>query len=253
MSRIKITGPGGLVIYDGEGALEWNPHGSGPGLPAAVLRAEVPGGGACLDMTEVCRAFPYRVSDYTDTQEVISRPFTTGVPGPSHTEVELDIPEALASHLRGELFRHLVRVNPREGWRLYARALFSEPDPVVAETGEALRRVGEAAEEASWSLRALHHFSEEEALDLYQRCVLGEEEVREQSGPPADVADMMTDDAGQILPDWRARYAAHEEAIRSTRALFPRDPYDYGRIHPSGPSRWTPPEDPDEEVPSCPA
>jgi len=44
----------------------------------------------------------------------------------------------------------------------------------------------------------------------------------------------------------------HEEAIRSTKAEFPYDRYDYGRINPEGPSRWTPPDDPDEKVSRCP-
>jgi len=45
----------------------------------------------------------------------------------------------------------------------------------------------------------------------------------------------------------------HDELITSTRAEFPYDPYGYGEACPEGPSRWTPPEDPDERIPSCPA
>lgn len=45
----------------------------------------------------------------------------------------------------------------------------------------------------------------------------------------------------------------NDELIASTRAEFPYDPYRYGRVYPEGPSRWTPPEDPDERIPSCPA
>lgn len=45
---------------------------------------------------------------------------------------------------------------------------------------------------------------------------------------------------------------ANEELIRSTRAEFPDDPYEYGRRYPHGPMRWTPPAE-GEETPSCPA
>jgi hypothetical protein len=55
----------------------------------------------------------------------------------------------------------------------------------------------------------------------------------------------------EIIP---ARSAEHETAITSARDAFPHDPLDYGRIYPGdvGTSRWTPPEDPDEKIRSCP-
>jgi hypothetical protein len=65
-------------------------------------------------------------------------------------------------------------------------------------------------------------------------------------------------DFGGTFPDVLerilARSAEHEEAITSARSEFPYDPLDYGRIYPgdTGTSRWTPPEDPDEKIRSCP-
>lgn len=44
---------------------------------------------------------------------------------------------------------------------------------------------------------------------------------------------------------------SNEDPIRSTRAEFPDDPYGYGRRHPHGPMRWTPPPE-GEDVPPCP-
>ena len=53
----------------------------------------------------------------------------------------------------------------------------------------------------------------------------------------------------------RERVTEHDEVIASTRAEFPHDPLGYGRIYPGneGTSRWTPPDDPDEVIRSCPA
>lgn len=47
---------------------------------------------------------------------------------------------------------------------------------------------------------------------------------------------------------------AHDELIESTRSEFPHDPLAYGQIYPGdiGTSHWTPPEDPDEKIRSCP-
>lgn len=53
--------------------------------------------------------------------------------------------------------------------------------------------------------------------------------------------------SGHLAPD-----PAHDELIESTRDAFPHDPYRYGRVHPDGPHRWTPPKDPSEKVARCP-
>lgn len=77
--------------------------------------------------------------------------------------------------------------------------------------------------------------------------------------PPFDPSRIgAAGDFGDTFPDVleriRARSAEHEEAITSARSEFPYDPLDYGRIYPgdTGTSRWTPPEDPDEKIRSCP-
>lgn len=46
----------------------------------------------------------------------------------------------------------------------------------------------------------------------------------------------------------------YDDLIDSTRSEFPHDPLDYGRIYPGdmGTSHWTPPDDPDEKIRSCP-
>lgn len=54
---------------------------------------------------------------------------------------------------------------------------------------------------------------------------------------------------------WSGRLAPvpeYDELIESTRDAFPHDPYRYGRVHPDGPHRWTPPKDPSEKVARCP-
>lgn len=51
----------------------------------------------------------------------------------------------------------------------------------------------------------------------------------------------------------REAFREQDELMADTRAQFPYDRYDYGRINPEGPSRWTPPDDPDEKVTRCPA
>lgn len=71
-----------------------------------------------------------------------------------------------------------------------------------------------------------------------------------QIGAAGDFGDTFPD----VLENIRARSAEHEEAITSARSEFPYDPLQYGRIYPgdTGTSRWTPPEDPDEKIRSCP-
>lgn len=75
---------------------------------------------------------------------------------------------------------------------------------------------------------------------------------------PADVAEafgldpeLVSGPADEVL---RRQRAEQDELITSTRAEFPHDPYDYGRIYPGdrGTSRWTPPADPNEKIRSCP-
>lgn len=63
----------------------------------------------------------------------------------------------------------------------------------------------------------------------------------------------MISEAYSLPPEVLGVRPEYDELIRSARETFPYDPYDYGRIHPSGPSSWTPPDDPDEVIPSCPA
>jgi hypothetical protein len=60
--------------------------------------------------------------------------------------------------------------------------------------------------------------------------------------------------AGEGLSSLAEAFQRNEEAITSTRAEFPHDPLQYGRIYPgdAGASRWTPPADPDEKIRSCP-
>lgn len=76
-------------------------------------------------------------------------------------------------------------------------------------------------------------FSEEDAVRLYEQSCVAEDDVRAELGLTVDLD-------------------ANEELIRSTRAEFPDDPYEYGRRYPHGPMRWTPPPE-GEDTPSCPA
>lgn len=92
-----------------------------------------------------------------------------------------------------------------------------------------------------------------ERLGEVARSIAGMREQAEARGrlTPAQVAE-----AFGLPPEFvmgaSVDLDSNEELIRTTRAEFPDDPYDYGRRHALGPMRWTPPLE-GEEIPSCPA
>jgi hypothetical protein len=105
--------------------------------------------------------------------------------------------------------------------------------------------------------------TQEEIQRVYDGAVVPQEQFLhgfwDTEPPPFDPSRIgAAGDFGDTFPDVlesiRARSAEHEEAITSARSEFPYDPLDYGRIYPgdTGTSRWTPPEDPDEKIRSCP-
>lgn len=105
--------------------------------------------------------------------------------------------------------------------------------------------------------------TQEEIQRVYDEAVVPQEQFLHDFWstelPPFDPSRIgAAGDFGDTFPDVlesiRARSAEHEEAITSARSEFPYDPLHYGRIYPGdvGTSRWTPPEDPDEKIRSCP-
>jgi hypothetical protein len=131
----------------------------------------------------------------------------------------------------------------------------------IREAGEALSGLDRAARGCGFLGQAMQQAIEaeaEEASFTAANARAAMDQVREnhralQSCAPEDfrayVREAYGIPAGLIGPD-----PAHDELIESTLSEFPHDPYQYGRIWPGpeGTSRWTPPEDPEEKIRSCP-
>jgi hypothetical protein len=77
--------------------------------------------------------------------------------------------------------------------------------------------------------------------------------VAEAFGLPEEIV-YSDDDVRATLDTAVSRSAEHERILEEARAEFPHDPLDYGRVYPGdqGTSHWTPPDDPDEKIRSCP-
>ena len=267
-ARLKVTGENGTVIFEGEGevVLGLDPAVSGPGAltQTAVLRIHDGNYHAQLDLTGLVSTTPHTWTRTYDTPEMDWDPCPDPLrlPDPPRvleTCLEIDISPEFALALRRELYRghpdHQDR--PQSTFRDLLGSVTRSPDYEYLTLGEEdrivsagpdwfqeLRRVLATRTPAARQ-RIIERLVEDSSPDfrfeqsaleeLYGRGVMTPQAFREQAN----------------LPD--RTYEAREELIRSTRAEFPHDPYDYGRRHPEGPSRWTPPEDPEEVIPSCPA
>jgi hypothetical protein len=131
----------------------------------------------------------------------------------------------------------------------------------VREAGDAMSGLSRVAQGCGFLGQAMQQAIEAEAEEASFTAAdarAAMDQVREnhralQSCAPEDfrayVREAYGIPAGLIGPD-----PAHDELIESTLSEFPYDPYQYGRIRPGpeGTSRWTPPEDPEEKIRSCP-
>ena len=280
MSRIRITSlDDESVIYEGAGELVL---GSRPGYTTnlladgVVIRQEERRGGEVrsrqIDLTELVReaSAEYRVNYYAQPLTVGIDPsgdawtFNIPVPDPVQLyELRAEFQPGVAEWLRGVLERSFETPeerNTRE--RARHEALRSANGYGIAP------RAGITFDDIREGLRRHRrpelNLDEDEdrwgaARSLYENQVRGV--------IPADVAEMFDLDpetmarvaeagrrAGEGIRSLTEAFQRNEEAITSTRAEFPHDPYNYGRIYPGdqGASRWTPPDDPNEKIRSCP-
>lgn len=250
------------MIFEGEGQVVVGIDPAVDGLPrgTTVLRIREGNYHAQVDVTgltqtcDVDMAVEYEIPPLEWDPE--PDPLTIPDP-PRHvlTRLSFDIPASLALAMRQEIYQghpdHRREWAPGDRLRLEdivrhpadrTELSMSEVDRMVAAGGdwyrEWMRILGTRSPSARLSL--IRSLEENISLEpfrydrdsLYDQGVITPEEARRIVG---------MDEA----------YEAREELIRSTRAEFPPDPYDYGRRCPSGPMRWTPPED-GEEVRSCP-
>jgi hypothetical protein len=252
---ICIKGKSGRTVWESEGRM----------LPAflrpgqAILEVTRDGVTAQVDLTNLLMAVPCRWQ-YTyptpvagiDLADPDSPVAVDLPPDPVRTEIILDMEDATAESLRHSLERSFpASFRPdlaedesrrlRDGyWGTVRDLLRIEPEP---------RRSAEPTAAEVDRIVSLYGDDPDEAQRLYERGMMPPEDVRILTGFAQSCMDA-ADAFRRMAP---GPVQAYDDLIASTRAEFPHDPYGYGRIHPQGPSRWTPPEDPDEEVPSCPA
>jgi hypothetical protein len=216
MPLIRFLGHGDNVIYDGEGEIDY----SGPlsrvdRLPSRVFLLMRPEGGpsAQLDVTELLRNTPHDWQVEYEGGRVC------------RTTVRLDISWAAT--------QSLIRV---------VEDVLRTPVDRVAQAAHTYAEGGYVRPESFYARRdeLTRYILQVYGLDLsvfsdWERCEIS---LHEPVCAPH--------------PDYRGPEPSYDELIAATRAEFPVDPYDYGRRHPQGPMRWTPPPE-GEKVASCPA
>lgn len=247
MPRLIIQGRDNEVVYDGEGELRVEPGPAGSRFPGRVsIRQEgirpTERRGREMDIT----GFMQLASGEYTVQYRVPPPVFHWDPETTVSSVPQDYVDTVvlrvdypAGGLRwlGDVLRQpfetaeerRARHEEQERQRVAERER-TLPSPVVEGYAEALR-----AEMLRWR-PTRDQIAEAFGFDLADLRV------------PADVPDFP-----DVLARIQDRQTEHEQVIASARAEFPHDPYDYGRIYPHGPSHWTPPDDPDERIPSCPA
>lgn len=251
MPRLIIQGWGNEVVYDGEGELRVEPGPAGSRFPGRVsIRQE--------ETRPTERRG--REMDITGFMQLASAEYTVQyrVPSPVfHWDPETTVSSVPQDY---QVDTVVLRVDyPAGGLRWL---------------GDVLRQPFETAEER----RARHEEQERQRVAEWERmmprrvvegygvALRAELDRMSQWRPTRDQiaeafgftrAELGVPDGVPDFPDVLARIqdrqTEHEQVIASARAEFPHDPYDYGRIYPHGPSHWTPPDDPDERIPSCPA
>lgn len=272
MPVIRILGQDREVVYEGEGDLIFWTDTDQPGLhPRRIaLRQEQtrPTERRCreLDLTEFLRVFgsEWRIL-YGCPEPIISLDWVVPEEG-----LQVPVPDI---HRISELVIQLPAVEL--SW-------LADILNQSFETPEERRRVAEARREmyrsapVSWDVRRLGLRDIVDAMDslglaaqgagflgqALQQAAEAEDELNRQATLPRlqglaerrNEYPWLTAEAFGLPVDPIRPDPAHDELIASVRSEFPHDPYQYGRIYPGdiGTSRWTPPEDPDEKIRSCP-
>jgi hypothetical protein len=239
MTLLKVTGPGGVLIYEGEGDIVMSHDPSGPAGPGAThltLRTE-PDGGPNRDVAVPPDANPFWTVHYDLSGD---RPLTR------LWEVELSMPLARIIEMRrafglpypyGDIARSLA-VNgamSEDEARASLDMVLRAPEPSGGCGGTGL----------VWYNDLVRDYAARDTM--LPQVIPAPESYRDRI---AEAYDLPRELLGDVAP-----VAEYDELISSTRAEFPHDPLEYGRVYPgdAGTSRWTPPEDPDEVIPSCPA
>lgn len=251
MPMIRITNlPDGAVIYEGEGELVMGPDCSGSPSRVALRQEDRRGEyvrSRQIDLSSLLE--PSARAQYRAVHEPFSPTigidpsgdaWAFSIPAPvQNWELRAEFPPGMGDWLRRALEAPLETPDECRA-REEARH-----DAMVEEWREAVR-----LEPSPVSYRDLVC----QAFGIDPSLVQSAEEAQIDLSTALGRMAEATERASQGLGSLAEAFQRNEEAITSARAEFPHDPYDYGRIYPGnqGTSRWTPPEDPDEKIRSCP-
>lgn len=224
LTPIRVLGRDDTVIYEGAGEVQWT---CGPGSEGrTALHLEEDGYAFRWDLTEW--SLRYGVS----MDRVYSQaPFIESWdPQPGEMLRIPDPPRVVSVTVR-------IDIAPSSALALRDEILQSHPSRQL--TGQDVR----------------------DAMDRMRQRYLDSREVREPDRYDRGMIDLEAVQAafsnaaaraGEGLSAFADVFRDQDRLMKETRSEFPYDPYQYGLYNPEGPSRWTPPEDPDEKVRSCP-
>lgn len=251
MPMISISRLDGELVYEGEGELVMGPGGwfGSPGQ-VAIRQEERRGAGVLSRQLDISSLVLGTRAEYRVSEGFRPPPVIDFDPA-AEPSLRIDVPE---------LDRHWeLRVDLPEGALDYLRSVLEEPLETPGERLANYRAWHEAREEAMRSARLApppvsYRDLICQAFGIDPSLVQSAEEAQiDLSTSLAQMAEAR-ERAGLGLSSLAEAFQRNEDAITSARAEFPHDPYGYGRIYPGdqGTSRWTPPEDPDEKIRSCP-
>lgn len=248
LTPVRVLGRDNTVIYEGAGEVQRT---CGPGSEGrTVLHLEADGYVLGWDLTEL--SLMYGVSweheysrtdvlEWTDPEpgETIRIPDPPRVVG---ITVRIDVGPVGACAMRDEI----LQAHP--AWRFTAQD--------AREAANRLRQQHLTRREARDTLwpdfaparNPLHPY---EIADRVESGRMSPEAARAMAAALNQVSGAAAR-AGEGLTAFAEAFREQDRLMEETRSEFPHDPLGYGRVHPEGPSRWTPPEDPDEKVRSCP-
>lgn len=260
MTLLKVTGPGGVLIYEGEGdiVMSHDPAGLvGPAGASRMLLRTEPDGGPNRDVAVPDDANPFWTVHYDLSGE---RPLTL------RWEIELTLSLSKVAEMRravglpdpyGDVVHNLAangvmsEDEARASLDMVLQAPEPEPDRGAPPDTRSWRELlgltpdsGEVTVGDAW-----REHTRQTQLRAYQEMLRGC--VTEPEDLPRNLLGL--DGAGELArPDGEPRpVPEYDELIAQTRAQFPHDPHNYG--HPQfNEMSWSPPAD-GEKVPSCPA
>jgi hypothetical protein len=258
MTLLKVTGPGGVLIYEGEGdiVMSHDPAGLvGPAGASRMLLRTEPDGGPNRDVAVPDDANPFWTVHYDLSGE---RPLTL------RWEIELTLSLSKVAEMRravglpdpyGDVVHNLAAngVMSEDEARASLDMVLQapEPGPQPVQDNRSWRErfgldgAGEMTVGDAW---AAHRRSQTQ-LEFYRELL--RDSITAAEDLPRNLLGL--DGAGELArPDGEPRpVPEYDELIAQTRAEFPYDPHNYG--HPQfNEMSWSPPAD-GEKVPSCPA